>query len=207
MKIRWYLGTLILILTLAGVVNHQQAPIPNQEIVLQFNEIETSSIHAEREIATVTVQLQHLGASNIQVSEGEHGHYKITYFSDANIAKIKKVLSSSKTSGIEDIAFQNKNKPLNLPFEEDNVSYDLDVFEIQNGNDASQGFDGNVVIEYKIDGDRFLNPVMNHFFNSVEAKTLNGLVYQSATFEQNNAIALDKMSETIPEVRAGPMQV
>ena len=204
MKSRWYFCTLLIVLTLAGVVNQQQDPAPNQEIVVQFTDVEVSSDAAQRELAEVTKQLQDIGASNIQINEGEHGRLKITYYSNAEVTQIRNALSKDKNLDLENSSFQHNETPVEFPLGDAAVSYNIDIFEIQTSSDIFQGFDGNTVVEFKIDGDRFYNSIAYHTYKVVNPKTTNKYVCQQLKFRNNIAIAIDYNAQNIPEVRAGP---
>ena len=93
MMARWCISVLIFSLTLFGVVSQQQILVPNQEIVLQFEDVDLTSKQAENTVAIVKQQLQDLGAENIQVFSLENGKLKITYFSDSEVASIKETFS------------------------------------------------------------------------------------------------------------------
>jgi len=96
-KWQWCISTIIFILTFLGVVNQQQAFLPNQEIVLQFDNANIAVDTAENTIAIVKQQLQSLGATNIKINKGERGKLKITYYSDVDVTSIKNTFSKEKT--------------------------------------------------------------------------------------------------------------
>ena len=140
MNNKWYISALVIILAvLGGIASQEQNTIPNQEIVLQFEDVDLTSKQAENTVAIVKQQLQDLGAENIQVFSLENGKLKITYFSDSEVASIKETFSEESnltlhlTSQIQD---ENASR---FPFEESNISYNLDVYEIQNGFEYGWG--------------------------------------------------------------------
>ena len=96
MNSRRYIGALIIILTFLGVASKQSITIPNQEIVLQFTDVEVSSFEAKNTVEIVKQQLRNLGADNIQIKKGQKGTLKITYYSDADVASIKETLSNQE---------------------------------------------------------------------------------------------------------------
>jgi hypothetical protein len=67
-KVKLHIGFLILILTFLGVASQQQT-VANQEIILQFTDVDVSSNEAQNTIAIVKLQLQDIGADNIQVKK------------------------------------------------------------------------------------------------------------------------------------------
>ncbi|MGB5419761.1 hypothetical protein, partial [Algibacter sp.] len=92
----------------------------------------------------------------------------------------------------------------NYPFEDSNISYKLDVYEIKNGHNSGWGFDGAISLEIESKTDRFLDP--NYL-------SVGSLVYQ---YEENQihvtykirreiTIQISNPLHIIPEVRAGPI--
>ena len=71
MKLKRYIGALIIVLTLL-VVGQHQISVPNQQIVLQFVD-DVSSDETQNAVALVKKQLRDIGADNIIVSDGEDG--------------------------------------------------------------------------------------------------------------------------------------
>ena len=60
MKMKWYFGALIIVFTLLGVYQNRIS-VPNQEIVLQFTDVNITSDEAENTIEIVKEQLQAIG--------------------------------------------------------------------------------------------------------------------------------------------------
>ena len=92
MKIKWYISALIIIVTFFGL---SQQPIsnPNQEIVLKFENVELTKEDTQVTIAILKEELQNVGVNNFKVTENDKGTLKIKYYSDANVAVIKRILS------------------------------------------------------------------------------------------------------------------
>ena len=203
MKSKWYISALIIILTLFGAISQQQSTVPNQEIVLQFTNTSITAENTQNTIAIVKKQLQELGVSNIQVKETESGILKITYYSDVDVASIKETFSK-ENSLILDYTFNNQSeKPLKFPFNENSISYNLDIYEIQNSNDVEWDLNGTSVVELKAESNRFSNPNIYAFINAIEiTKSIEKVAYK---IHYNIAIAIDNTSHKIPEVRAGPL--
>ena len=59
MRLNKYIGILILIVTFFGVASQQQTTVANQEIVLQFTDIQASSQEAQNTLEIVKKQLPH----------------------------------------------------------------------------------------------------------------------------------------------------
>ena len=203
MKAKWYISTIILIFTLLGVINHNQIPEANQEIVLQFTHLKVSENETDHAIAIVKEQLQTIGAVNIQVEEQATGGLKIKYYSKTDAVSVKKILSEENTLALEKPASNSDKKPSKLPSNEKSSAYNLDVFEI-NKQDVESGFGGKCALEIKSDFNRFFIPNMAFPNNAIAIKTLEYLEKESIKFQTNIALAIDNTSYIIPEVRAGP---
>ena len=201
---KWYISTFIIILTLLGAVSQQQIVIPNQEIVLQFTDAEVTTEEVKNTIAIVKQQLQDLGVNNIQVKESEHGKLKITYYSDSDVASIKETFSKEDKLKI-DFNSRNQNESSNeFPFHENTISYNLDVYEIQDGNDIEWDLNGISVVGFDTKSDRFFDPNSNFYFNQIEVSEDNSIKH-SYKVRKNIALAIDDILHKIPEVRAGPI--
>ena len=120
---RWCISVLIFSLTLFGVFSQQQILVPNQEIVLQFEDVDLTSKQAENTVAIVKQQLQDLGAENIQVFSLENGKLKITYFSDSEVASIKETFSEESNLTLHLTSQIQDEDASRFPFEESNISY------------------------------------------------------------------------------------
>ena len=167
---------------------------------MQFTDVKVTSIETQNTISIVKNQLQNLGADNIQVKETKEGTLKITYYSATNVTYIKKNLSEEDTL----ILNTQDNKDSNLPIEKTSISYNLDVYEIQNGNDADWNLVASNVLELKSDNERFFNPNVFIPFADIEDREENNqrIAYK---INSNIAHAIDNTSHNIPEVRAGPI--
>lgn len=204
MNSRRYIGALIIVLTFLGVVYQQQNTIPNQEIVLQFTDVKVTSVDTQNTIALVKEKLQNLGADNIQVKETIEGTLKITYFSTTNVSHIEKSLSEENSLSLGYNLNNQDKKSSNLPIENSSISYNLNVYEIQNGNDVDWNFVENSILQIKSDNERLFNP--NVFVSIIvsDDKEVGNYKVAYNTF-RNIALAIDKASHNIPEVRAGPI--
>ena len=205
MKSKWHISILIIALTFLGVVNQQQqTSVPNQEIVLQFTNVEISAEKTQNTIAIVKKQLQNIGVSKIQVVEKEKGKLKITYYSDANVAIVKESLLKERELKLNYTVSNESEKHQKLPLDNDAISYNLDVYEIQNANDLHLGFDG-FVIEQKTESDRLLIPNVYVPFIGIDERKINNSVKVASKSWRTIEIAIDNHSYKIPEVRAGPL--
>jgi hypothetical protein len=205
MKKRWYISTLVVILTFLGVVCHKQVSLPNQQIVLQFANVNTTTNQAQKTIAVVKKQLQELGVQNIQVAEIENGNLRIRYYSDTDVASVKKIFSKEKNIVLDYSSFNQENNPVKLPANDDSLSYNLDVYEIDNGDYSELGFNGKFLLEPKLKNDRFFNPNVYLSANTISISEKDSIVKVTYKIRRNITIIIDNTLHKIPEVRAGPI--
>lgn len=205
MNSRWYISTLIIILSLlGGIATKQHNPVPNQEIVLQFANGDVSSVEAKRTIVELTEQLQQVGVEHIKVSELQDGQLKITYYSDTDVASIKKLLAEDNLLELGYTGVEHKGQFPKVPVNDPSVKYDLDVYEIHKGDHSAFDLGGKMAVELKADHDRCF---MGHESLSVEVfsiETVSTDIKVAYKFYKNIALAIDNISKKIPEVRAGP---
>ncbi|WP_142785480.1 hypothetical protein [Changchengzhania lutea] len=205
MNSRWCISTLIVILTLFGVVCQQQMSAPNQEIILQFTDAEVTSDEAQTTFAIVKQQLRDLGADNIQVTKQPNGSLKITYYSDTDVASIKKIFSKDLNVSLD----YNSNTPNKerhqAPSDNEVASYNLDVYEIQDGNNTLWGSDGKYVLEPKLKTDQFFNPNILISVDDIEDISKNKITSVAFKVREQVTISIGDILHKIPEVRAGPV--
>ena len=203
MNSRRYIGALIIVLTFLGVVYQQQNTLPNQEIVLQFRDAKVSSVETQNTLALVKKQLQSLGANNIQVKNTVEGNLIITYYSASNVNYIKKSLTEDNTLVLDYNLNNQDHESSNFPIESSSTSYNLNVYEIQNGNNVDWNFVENSILQIKSDNERLLNPNLFVFTINSEDKAEH-IFRVTYKVNRNIALAIDNISHSIPEVRAGP---
>jgi len=173
---------------------HEQKLAPNQEIVLQFTNHDTTSNHAQDVIAAVQYELQSIGAENIKVDKDKNGRLKITYYSNEAIAIIKSRLATKESNTLGFVSIDDK----------DLEHYNFDVFEIENTSDSSSDFGGKCIVEYKQDFDRFSKPNKQPHGLGADNKFNCFILKTALKTNKAIAIAIDNTSYNIPEVRAGP---
>ncbi len=201
MKAKWYLSTLVVVLTFLGIC-HNQISTPNQEILLQFNSDEVTTEQSQNAIANIEQQLRSFGIENIQVREDENGQLKIAYYSAVDIESIKKILSAESLN--LDVASLKLDKNSSKKTSKDNQKdYNLDVYEIQKPADGNNSA-GKFVVIVKQDYDRFLNSNFYPSFNQIDANQTHIVEKLSNSFFKDIAVAIQNTSHIIPEVRAGP---
>ncbi|WCO02422.1 hypothetical protein [Psychroserpens ponticola] len=205
MNKRWYISALVIILALlGGIASQEQNIAPNQEIILQFASEAVSSDEARNAIATVKQQLQTVGIHDVQVTKYKGGQLKITYFSKADIASIKKILSKEKSLELNDTRNDENHIPFEIPYKDSPIAYDLNVYEIQNGYDTAFHLSGKLGLEHKGDNDRFSNTNPYADSKAVEYSCFEQQVKVAYKFHKYSGITIDYKSNKIPEVRAGP---
>lgn len=201
---RWCISVLIFGLTIFGVISQQQIAVPNQEIVLQFEDANLASNKTEETIAVINRKLRGLGAKNIKVLNLEEGRLKITYYSDADIASIKQLFLDQETLALQLTAQSPNKNSSNLPPQDSNVNYNINVYEIQNGQHSGWDFDGAIGLDTEVKSDRFTDPnylyTQNVGYNYIDNLT-------NITYKIRNAVAkqTSDVLHIIPEVRAGPI--
>ena len=203
MKKTWYFGALLILFTSLGVYQNQISE-PNQEIVLKFSDAGITSDEAQSAIVVVKKQLQTIGINAVHVKELKDGQLKITYYSDANIESVKRLLSKENKIEIG-CSFKDQYKNASdRPSQKKTKNYKLDVFEIHKSNGFGSGLDGKCALNLKQDYERFYNPNVNIFDNVLRDKDGNNTVKVAIKLHRNIAVAIDNTSRNIPEVRAGP---
>jgi len=149
MKKKWYFGILVSALALLVIVK-EQSVVPNQEVVLQFQDVEVTSQEARQAIANVKKQLESIGVEYTIVSKKlEDGKLKIAYYSDVDVEFIKKVLSETQNVALDHVLYDQTGDNDQGPVHDNSKDYSLSVYEIQKSIDTDSGFNGVCVIETK----------------------------------------------------------
>lgn len=203
MNAKWYLSTLFIILGLLGV-SLQQFSVPNQEIVVQFVDKDFSIDEAQDAVAIVKKQLQSIGVDQVKVLEGKNGVLKISYYSDVDIASIKKIFSEDIQLAFD---FQSSNQTenhSNLPSDSNSNSFKLDVFEIQNSIDVELDLNG-LALNFNPEKDRLVFLKVYFSRNDIDVAKKDNTDKVAYTIFKKNALTIDDAERTIPEVRAGPI--
>jgi len=204
MQLKKYIGAIIFILSFLAVISQQEFNMPNQEIVLEFNQAEVTSSQAESTVAHVKQQLQILGASQIKVQQTVSGKLKITYYSDADVASIKKTFAKDLEHNLDATVFSKSNKQTELPSKLPTIAYNLDVFEIQNTNNSGWGLDGKCVLSTDTKSDRFSDPNVFFFIEVEKLSLADNTVNTAYKVRRKLSISTENNLHNIPEGRAGP---
>ena len=200
---RWCISVLIFGLTLFGVVSQQQIAVANQKIVLQFQNPNLTSKQTKNTIAHVKQQLQVLGVTNIQVLSQDNERLKITYHSNIDSKRIKEILSKDRSLTLQH-ASSHKKDSSSFPFNDIDVSYNLDVYEIQKGHNSGWDFDGAIAIEAELKSDRFLDP-NNFYIQNISFQNHDNLIKLAYKICIQITLQISDPLHIIPEVRAGPI--
>ncbi|WP_430412219.1 hypothetical protein [Kordia sp.] len=200
-----YFSAFIILIVLLGFYK-EQTPVPNQEIELQFVDQQVVIEDTQNIIEAITKQLQALGITDIQVREQENGILKISYYSEAEVAAVKKTLSSN---GIASKS-ESGNTPTNtnvFKFKDSgNVdTFKLDIYEIQTVSSPYVGIHGKYILALQKDYDKAPTPnSFGHAYSYVtgEFQTIIALAYTESTY---TTILKESISYEIPDVRAGPL--
>lgn len=200
MKTKWYISTFIIVFTLLGICNINSS-LPNQEIIVKFNDDKVTNDQSQNAIASIKQQLQDFGVDNIQVRQVSNGNFRIVYHSSVAVESIKMALSSSENI-TKDISSFNLNHQKQSS-DNNQKHYNLDVYEIQ-GISVDFDLTGSLTLETKYVYDRLVNSI--DYSNVVDVNETIGDETLQIDFKRNRAIVLtiENTSHAIPEVRAGP---
>jgi hypothetical protein len=200
---RWYIPVLVIVLAFFGI-SAEQAVVPNQEIVVQFDTSAVSSKEARQTISEITDQLKAIGVEHIQVSELLNGKLKVHYYSAVDVAIIKNLLNKQNKYQLGNAALNEKDGSPVIPFNSATNTYKLDVIIIQKNFDSNMGFQG-LLVPVKSIKDQFVNQIVSLGV----AETNFGLKqnFENIAYKnyRNASLLIDNSSYKIPEVRAGPL--
>ena len=205
MKPKWYLSTFIVIVAFLGA-GLQQFSVPNQEIVLQFEDQEISLVETENAIANIKKQLQDIGVEKIQVYKGDNGVLKISYFSEIDVVSVKKIFSKEKALKLSYSSLDIEEESSKMPSKNKLNTYQLDVFEIQKSI-GNEGDSNGLVVELLPENDRSFNPDVYYSTLLKELRFKNKIEKVAYIIYSNRSIEIDNSSYNTPEVRAGPVLI
>ncbi len=199
MNAKWCVSTLIIILAVLGL-SQEQTKASNQQILLQFTDVEKASKTAHEEVlAEITKKLKVLGVETIEIIENDEAQLSIRYYSDIDALSVKEFLSQENefllTHGDVD------HLPSDFPKDQLPENYSLIVSDIQQQVDGGLNLNGKLAFEIKQDHNRFPNPITIQFNHTISFKED---FIADVAYKTNKAINIDNTSQAIPEVRAGP---
>lgn len=196
MKLKWYICTLVISLSLLTVIKQQHGVVPNQEIVLQFQDELLSDTHTKISITNIKQKLQDIGASSVEVITSENGLFRITYYSKDDVSTIKEKLLDKKLIVLSDA---DLHKP-----SEKSKKYNFEVYEINNAIDNHWDFDGQLVYQLQVKSDRSFQLDTYKFLSLFNAKNEYSTLKSKCKIYTSIDFIADNTSFNIPEVRAGP---
>ncbi|WP_242132659.1 hypothetical protein [Aestuariivivens marinum] len=200
---RWYIGTLLFILSFVAVVNQQQDTVPNQVLVLEFTGSKITLSETQSTVSVVKDRLQDLGAENIRVTEEANSRLRITYHSDVDVNHIKNALSEDNTLVFNyPIDGQGKTGS-RFPLEDNRVSCNLDIYEIQKNNGSSSGFGAIPVLTINHKSER-LNVLDVYRFNNYLDDNITNTIKVTYKVHYTIVLSIEEPFHITPEVRAGP---
>ena len=201
MKTKWYISTFIIVFTLLGIC-HTNISLPNQEIIVKFNDDEVTNDQSQNAIASIKQQLQDFGVDNIQVRQVSNGNFRIVYHSSVAVESIKKVLFSTENLPNDVAAFGLNHQKQSS--DNNQKHYNLDVYEIQ-GISVDYDSTGTLTLETKYVYDRFVNSNVSSDVDDINIRIDDEPLDRAFNLYKDIAIAIENTSHTIPEVRAGPI--
>ena len=199
MNAKWCISTLIIILALLGL-SQEQTKASNQQILLQFADVELASETAHDEVLiAITKRLKVLGVDAVEIIENDGRQVSIRYYSDVDAVSVKEFLTQESQRSLT----YDDELPFDFPKEQLPEKYNLVVSDLHQQADKGLNLNGNLVLIQTQDDNRFSNPVILQFNNAIVFKQ-DAIVNVSFKINRIIAIAIDNTSKTIPEVRAGP---
>ncbi|MEM7186646.1 MAG: hypothetical protein AAF466_08300 [Bacteroidota bacterium] len=199
MKTKGYLSILILILALFGI-NWEPSTMPNQEIVVEFNDRTVTQDDACNAVSAVKERLELLGVQNIRVQEASNGRLKITYFSDVEVAVVKELLAEGATLSIT--GDDEPALPTELPGDSNFFEYELNISEIHKLVDID--IDG-LMVEPAPDPHQGIIKVLDQPNGNTQVDVATIVERVAFQFHRRQSIHIDRSSRNIPDVRAGPL--
>jgi hypothetical protein len=199
----WYFGGLLFVLAIFGI-SSDKVTVPNQEIVIQFSDVEITLEETQDAIAIVKSQLEAIDVTNIQLQELGNGKLKITYHSTLDVSQVRELLS--KGQALAKAASLSTDTESQFPFESNEKYYEIGIHTIHDAPDfvgtSSEGF-----LESKSEATRYSTPTptVSASFNALYFRHLIATDAVAYAVYHHLALTLDNSSYIIPEVRAGPL--
>ena len=202
MKTKLHFGILVLLLAFIGRYI-EQTNVPNQQVVIQFSDDNISIEAAEETIEVIFSKLESSGAEQIQIGQNENGQLKITYYSKANVNKIQSIFSNAE--GFKLDYASDSNSSTDFPVHRTVKDFELNISEIQNSNPINWDFEGVEVVQLNQKSEFSYNLKVNTSSTLLNTVQSNGIQKVAIKVNTTVALAIDKLSFNIPEVRAGPI--
>jgi hypothetical protein len=201
-KIKWYIGALIAIVSYF-VVEQQSNDLPNQEIVVTFSHT-NSAVQLEKAVTFIKTELLGIGAQNVIVTEAVPGSLKVTYYSDLALQSVTDHLFVLSLTNDLTTSLRLKESSSDTPLEKSLLDYQIDIYEISDDLVSGMHPDGKSYFELKQDYNRGSQV---HFYTLQTVSTCrhNHIVTVAQKLSDQVLLAFNNSSFNIPEVRAGPL--
>lgn len=200
MSFKWYIGIFIGLISIF-VVQQQESMVPNQEIVLHFNNDAISTEDVQCSLSLLKNQLTDVGVVDIKTELQPSGGYKISYHSDLSVTSIKNHIDVDAFTG-----FINQQSPLSdVPVQDDEVVLLMDVYDIQQDAGGFADTDNALLFEIKQDYSR--GSQVSHPFFSGELYPSLITVFIDSLQDTNCVLGhtIANRPYAVPAVRAGPI--
>ena len=203
MRSKLHFGIIIVLLAFLG--RFLEAPVtPNQQITIQFSDINVSENEVQNALEDIQQKLQKIGAENFLIDQDENGNLKITYYSATDVQSIQQILTNTPYFNF---LFGIDTKGSNKKSEKEVLKdYKLNVSEIQKKSQKNDwDFDGVQIVEHNQKSDRFNTLKKDVSGHLNQSKVLHQLVETAFRINSEAFILNNKNTYEIPEVRAGPL--
>ena len=199
------------LLTFAGLLAiiialQQPSYVPNQEIVLEFDNENSYQAEAKRTIATLKRELHAIGITQIVVFANKKNYtLTLSYYSKNDVVETEKRLAKSRHIGFiqKKGASPNEQK---LPFKNNkNYEYTVAVHIIDASTYTSKVTSKLGILQWeriKIDPLQLKNP---GFFNDQSYAIVNFARYVQNNISCNTSGTYHSICNRLPESRAGPL--
>ena len=157
MNAKWYIGTLIIILAFIGL-NQEQTKVANQQILMQFPELEmTSGSTHDEALATITKKLEVLGIADIEIVKEGDTQLSIRYYSAIDAQSVGEFLSHEVELSL--LYTDIDELPSGFPDDELPETCSLVVLDLQQQTDAGLSL-GKFAIQLGDGFKKVSNPVI-----------------------------------------------
>ncbi|PCE64402.1 hypothetical protein [Sediminicola luteus] len=192
---KWYVSTLFIFLALLAGLNRERKEASNQQISLQFADVEWSSEAAHDEVLAIIKQkLEVLGVDTIEIVAQDTQQLHIRYYSNVNADQVRAFLLEENL-----LADQNDPAP-SSPEGNSPESYQLEVSELLQPFDVHAFVNGPLVS----DQEQTLGYFPFSAILSAQTFELQVSVLKELEVTPYDQEVIDTTSCQIPEVRAGP---
>ena len=203
MSKKWFIWTFVSALALLIAIQ-ERIDMPNQEIVLHFENGDVNSQEAIAALAAVKDQLEALEVLNIAVSkDSENGILRIQYYSSEKVEVVKSIISHQSELALQHV-FYTKDKNESIPSDKESNEYSISIFEIQTATDSGLEFNGAYLPEIKYITEGHLDSHIFKFNNEISLTEPDGFWGTKIKVNTSVVLNLQERSFKIPQVRAGP---